>query len=229
MLRVWRVAAAALALGGCSVAATPDLPMASLAAAPAVLEVQCDQDGAPAEPECLARLGGLAERKGDVLTLRLENGETKSLTTDESTCDEGEITLCLRYELVAFLPASHAFVVKVQHAEWADYAFISRRSGQITSLKGRPRPSSSGRYLLVIADPIEEWRRNEIEILSTRSDPPKLEWRRKGPESERYEYLSWEGDDRVRLHRIRDQRQDHAELARTERSWKLNSAATAGL
>jgi hypothetical protein len=75
-------------------------------AAPATCGVDIENQKADAlEAACLREFGKLANRKGDLLTLQLENGASKAYQDDAKECDTDDAR-CTYYRLVAYHPES---------------------------------------------------------------------------------------------------------------------------
>src|SRR5215813_13248246 len=91
------------------------------------------QQGDPQETPCLRHLANVAERKGDLLTLKLDNGKTKIFESNPAACKaspEG----CVGYRLVGYIASDRQFVIQVTYHEFGFVNLVSRRTGEITRL-----------------------------------------------------------------------------------------------
>ena len=196
-----------------------------------------DQDLIQLERACLAQLRGLASRDGDVLKLTLENGQAKTFTDESRACQQHNAGKCLQYRLAAYYPVPKLFVIDWLAHESSRVLVVSRRTGASTRLDVRPHLSPSGKRL-VAAAAIEAWAvDNEIVVYSVQNGSLTLEWRYKAQEYEMWDYVSWDGDDRIKLevtlwtvdgggnHALVKQ---SAELERTSSGWVLNKNVPSG-
>jgi hypothetical protein len=142
---------ALLLLAGCFgiPAATDPPPSVVVAPANAVTVVACTESGADMlvrnanaperEAVCLKELGGRASRKGHVLSLKLDNGATK---TFRSHYKGGEDTEYEQYYLVGFYStyatAGAYLVVDLQY-EYTSYRLVNVHTGETTKVEGVPR------------------------------------------------------------------------------------------
>jgi hypothetical protein len=158
-----------------------------------------NQDLIELERACLAKLRGFASREGDVLRLTLENGKSKTFADETRACQQHDAEKCLRYRLAAYYPSPKLFVIDWLAYESSRALVVSRRTGATTTLDVRPHLSPSGKRL-VAAAAIEAWDvKNEIVIYSVQNGSLALEWSYKAQEYEMWDYVSWEGDDRIKL------------------------------
>jgi hypothetical protein len=186
---------------------------AALLAAPAFAEqreataqVSCgsdnpkeDQDSILLERKCLAQLRGLASRDGDVLRLTLENGKAKTFTDASRACQEHDASKCLQYRVVAYYAIPKLFVLKGLAYESSGALVVSRRTGASAKLYVLPHLSPNGKRL-VAAAAIEAWAiDHEIVIYSVQNGSLDLEWSYKAQEYEMWDFVSWDGDDRIKL------------------------------
>src|SRR5215471_7745042 len=72
---------------------------------------------APREATCLRELRKSASRKGDLLTLRLENGTSKTYRDNPKPCDIGDARNCVHYSLVGYHPRARVYSILVQYYE----------------------------------------------------------------------------------------------------------------
>jgi hypothetical protein len=158
-----------------------------------------NQDLLQLEGTCLAQLKGLASRDGDVLRLTLENGRAKTFTDESRACQEHDAEKCLQYRLAAYYPIPKLFVIDALAYESSRALVVSRRTGTSTILDVRPHLSPSGKRL-VAAAAIEAWDyENDIVIHSVQNGTLAREWSYKAQEYEMWKFVSWDGDDRIKL------------------------------
>jgi hypothetical protein len=158
-----------------------------------------NQDLIQLERTCLAQLRGSASRDGDVLRLTLENGKAKIFTDASRACQDHDTSKCLLYRLAAYYPIPKLFVIDWLAYESSRVLVVSRRTGATTTLDVRPHLSPSGKRL-VAAAAIEAWDvDHEIVIYSVQNGSLALEWSYKAQEYEMWKFVSWEGDDRIKL------------------------------
>jgi hypothetical protein len=131
--------------------------------------VSCSQ-----ETDCLAQLGGIAQRQGDTLRLKLANGATKTLTGNHQACDNDDGENCLRYNLRAYLPAQHVFVVAWNGYEEHGSFVISTKTGRSVELDfSLPQFSPSGRWFASVNVNTIDESQYAVAIWSTAPDVPK--------------------------------------------------------
>jgi hypothetical protein len=177
--------AGALVLGGAALAQTRDAQ-----------PIQCTK----AEDECLRALGNLAERRGEILTLRFRNGTNKSYTSVTKACDEHDAEKCLIFYVVGYRPAEQLVVVGWQTYENGGSMVVNTRTGATAELATFPEFSPNGRWFASIAaaDGDQDY---FVRIWETPLDGPKLVFDYIAPEG-RYEYwtfIGWESNRRINL------------------------------
>jgi hypothetical protein len=226
-MRVVPVVLAAVLLGGTAHAQQQE---------PAA-EVHCESDQTKSnqdlirlERECLAQLNGMASRAGDNLRLTLADGRAKTFTDERQACERHKADKCMLHRLAAYYPTQKLFVIERAAYESSNVVVVSRRTGSITRMDVRPHLAPSGKRM-VAAAAIEAWDvEKEIAIYSV-TDSPKLEWSYKAPDYEMWEFVSRDGDERVRLSvtlwtvdrsGARVLATQPAEVRRTILGWQLN-------
>lgn len=159
--------------------------------------VYCDR-----EKDCLVKLDGLARREGHLLRLKFENGTSKTFRENRQACDDHDAEECIRYDLRAYLPAQHVFVVAVSGYEEDGSLVISTRTGRSVELEGLPQFSPSGRWFASVNENQIDESQYAVAIWSTAPDMPKQELRysaRQDSSSEYWQFLGWNDDDRIKL------------------------------
>jgi hypothetical protein len=186
------------------------------------------------EADCLAGLEGLAWRSGDALTVRLENRRSKLFQGDQQACTDHDADRCLTYELSAFLPTAHAYIVEWSTYEDSGAVVVSAKTGQSAGLASLPVFSPNGRTFVSVDNDELNGREYDVAIWSVSRDVLKEEFRYLAAASNPYEYwefLGWDGNDRIRLKvtvnlgtgavLVRE-----TDAVRTGRGWKLNRPKT---
>jgi hypothetical protein len=191
-------------------------PQQQAVAASSEHAVSCDK-----EAKCLEQLHGLASRNGDVLSLRLENGDTKTYEDDSAACNHAGES-CSQTWLIGYLPSHQLFVLCNQGLQVRHCSLISRRDGDAATLEAQPHFSPDGnRFVVVAADDSNGI--NDVIIFNSGSFPPLREWIHvpKQPTTT-YAFLRWDGNNQVRL-RESIGKGDHTDIAlsHTVDGWKL--------
>ncbi|HKA78957.1 MAG TPA: hypothetical protein VKD43_02950 [Xanthobacteraceae bacterium] len=200
-------------------------------------EVHCVRDErrseepAQAERRCLERLTALASRDGDVLRLALDDGSFKTFMDERTACEQHEAEKCLMHRLATYYPIQRLFVVERQAYESFDVIVVSGRTGGVTRMDAHPHLSPGGTRL-VAAAAIEAWEvEQHIAIYYVQKDGLKAEWSYKAKVYELWEFVSWNGDERIELNvTLRTVNRGGAEELATQRAglrrtivgWELN-------
>jgi len=108
-------------------------------AAPATCGVNIENQKADAlEATCLRKFGKLASREGDLLTLRLENGGSKTYRDDAKACDSDDAQKCAYYRFAAYHPKAQVYSIWIQYYEGSGFELLSARTGNVLRLSGTP-------------------------------------------------------------------------------------------
>jgi len=174
--------------------------------AAATAEVHCEpdtarssQDMAQLERNCLMLLEGLASRAGDLLHLTLADGAIKTFVDDREACEQGDADKCVRYRLAAYYPGPQLFVIQVAAYESYKVMVVNRRGAAMTIMDAYPHMAPGGKRLVSVAAS-EAWELdNDIAIYFVAADGLTREWAYKAQEYEMWEFIGWDGDDRIRL------------------------------
>jgi hypothetical protein len=149
------------------------------------------------EAACLAALRKTANRKGRLLTLRLENGAAKTYESAEDTC-EGHP--CARYWLVGYEPTKRLYVIAVGYWEGSGSQLVSGRTGKVLSLPAVPHFSPNASSFIAIDNDVGYGGPEDIVIGSTATDPPSMVWeQRMGVVPLEWQFRRWIGNDRISL------------------------------
>lgn len=182
-----------------------------------------------AEEKCLARLGGTVTRIGNVLEIKLKNGDSKTFLSNFEACEEGDAAHCIQYWLSAYLPKQRAVVLKIHAWESRAVALVNVDSGNETDLEDEPHLSPSGDRFAVVKGSESEHVEKDVAIFAATSDPPVLEFAYSRPERTYalYSFVRWEGETRLKLKiytRVngkRDPENFDTEAVRTRTGWQL--------
>jgi hypothetical protein len=200
-------------------------------------EVHCEadhsksgQDYAELERQCLAQLDGLASREGDSLRLTLGDGNIQTWTNQREACEQHDAAKCLVYQLTTYCPLQRLFVIERSAYESFDVLVISRKSGTTTKLDAHPHVAPGGKRLVATAA-IEAWKvENEIALYSIQEGGLRSEWKYKAKDYEMWEFVAWDGSERIRLkvtlravdrHGVGSLVTQPAELRRSIFGWQL--------
>jgi hypothetical protein len=234
-----------LLLAGCFgiPAATDPLPSPSVAPAPAsavtvstvtpsaVTVVACTESGAdPKDPKareavCLKELGKRASRKGNILSLKIDNGTVKTFRTDTKGC-EGDGDKCEEYRLVGFYSAVGFYLVRAVGDDGYGFTLVNIRTGETREAGGLPRMSPDNSIFFSKNCEIDCW----IHIDSMASSGPPV-WQMmmgESPDGDNWEFVRWIDNDQVALHNAGQNQHCwpgncEAILKRTGDSWKLET------
>jgi len=224
MMTLNRVGTISLISAMLALVCATDFARAQNAAAP----VSAAHKACEGERDCLQKFSQIAKRGGNVLTLRLSNGKTKTLTDQREACEQHDGDRCMRYELIAYYPAQRAFVVAQDFYEGGRTILVSSRTGHETELIDEPHYSPSGKWIATVAG-CDAYCDNGIDIWSA-TDPPKLglRYRPKKDAYEHYEFVAWNGDDRLQMRaamRVGTELRESLsiEAIRTPDGWRLTS------
>ena len=186
------LAAVALALLGAPKLAHPEL------AATAGACVGSDAGSAsPEEREvsCLRELAARASRAGNVLTLRLDDGSTRSFRSNPEACKNDVVDKCVTYRLVGFHPAAQRYLLHVAGYESVECRLVSARTGRATTLLDIPHFAPDGSTFFVTG--IDNAYHNWISIGSVASDPPAESWKSGSSNFEHWTFVRWISNDEV--------------------------------
>jgi hypothetical protein len=193
-----------------------------------------------AEPRALADARGLAERKGDVLTIHPTATPAFRFTDHTAACEAHDVKACDSYALMASNSAAHALVVQQFLYEGSAFFLIDTVTGRQTQLFGMPAFSPDGRRFLVAPFDLEhDTGPNHLEIWRRDGDGAVLEWAHTFqqahdedpdlPEAYQTQLISWQGR-RLRLQfSTIDGRTWRGTLTDTPAGWRLEAKSPPGL
>jgi len=170
-------------------------------AAPATCSVGIDGEKADVvEAACLREFGKLASRKGDLLTLRLENGESKAYRDDAKACDTDDAR-CTYYRLVAYHPKAQVYSIGIQYYEGSGFELLSARTGKVLLVSGTPYFSPDGSRFVVIDNDYGHGGPHDLSIGSAANGSLSLEWEHlsEGGELREWRLERWIDNDHIAL------------------------------
>jgi hypothetical protein len=173
---------------------------------------------------CLRELGDRVSRKGNVLSLKLDDGRTKVFKSNPKACENDDASHCERYYLVGFHPPSGRYLVYATFYENSDCAMVSARTGKVTSFRDVPHFAPDGQTFFVTG--VDGAYDNWIGVGSMASDPPALQWEQVAEQYVFWNFVRWVGNDRIELstHKEDESCSDgncDAVLTRTRAGWAL--------
>jgi hypothetical protein len=168
---------------------------------PAASCIGVDYDG-HADPKvresaCLSELRNLATRKGALLTLKLENGATKTFLSNPTACQNDDASRCADYRLIGYHGAAHLYLIRGQAYQEHDCALVRARDGKVTTLANAPHFAPDGSTFVLVNDNATSIRSFDLAIGSVTADGPALVWQRPPNDSEAFEFQRWIDNDRI--------------------------------
>ncbi|WP_456618884.1 MULTISPECIES: hypothetical protein [unclassified Bradyrhizobium] len=152
------------------------------------------------EAVCLRDLGKLASRKGDVLSLQLENGTSKVYRTDIKACEIDDAQHCIQYWLVGYHPVAHVYSIAIRYYEGSGVELVSARTGKTLRLSGVPFFSDDGSRFVVIDNDYAHGGEYDLAVGSTLGDVLVLQWQRESQDGlVEWRHQRWIDNDHVAL------------------------------
>ena len=134
------------------------------------------------------------------MSLRLENGETKTYRNDPKACANDDATNCVYYGLGGYHPAAHIYLILIQYYEGSGSELVSARTGKTLSFSGVPHFSPDGSNFIVIDNDLAYGGSFDIAVGSTVTDPPSLVWQQSAKNGPVQWHLKrWIDNDRIAL------------------------------
>lgn len=182
------------------------------------------------EADCLSKLKGLAQRSGDALTLKLENGQSTTIRENRRACGTEDDDKCLVQTLRAYLPAAKVFVVHWTETEDEGAAVINAKTGQSLGLGSLPEFSPDGRTFVSVDADEMNGREYDVAIWSVADGAPKEVLRYQATSDtdsfESWAFVGWDGDNRIKLKvslvGTGEMQVRETDAVRTGRGWVLN-------
>jgi hypothetical protein len=135
---------------------------------------------------------GRAWREKDTLVLTTDIGRRIRLT-DQADCKKPSVTDCASYEMVAWLPSHHVFVVLESYYEYYDYLLVDTHTGSRQVIDDLPRYSPDGAHLATFRN--DEMNGGGIDVWSVRSDSLVHEWH----VDDFAKFVRWQGGDVIEI------------------------------
>jgi len=188
--------------------------------------IVCELKDNVEDAACRNKLKGLFTRKGDTLTVKLDDGKSKIYVGNLAACDTKNVdpSKCVVFGLLSYFPQTRSYLIEKAFYECGDYLFVSRHTGSETVMNAIPVLSPNAKFLLSIDQSDACDRKYDIAIWSIQTDPPKLEFNYQAKQYENWDVTAWENDTRISMKaRINGKASydQEAELVRTESGWAL--------
>jgi len=147
------------------------------------------------EPAILAAASNLAQRHGSTLTLALSNGGNVDLRDDSSGCPGPTVVQlvnerCYGYNLMAYLPSEHFFIVRLSEYEGDEILLLDDRTGRKTIVAAAPYFSPDHARLLVLDNNEANGHAGLAQIWSRNNDGAEIEWQHQF-DSEPCDLVGW--------------------------------------
>jgi hypothetical protein len=194
--------AAALVVGAASAAATPY----SFSDHPSQ-DGRCIGDNGVgdidrSENACLAQIGGIAQRIGPGLQLKLGTGYTKIYLNEDAKCQSDTADGCVKYQLTGYFPEHNIILIEVDYWEGVSYLLVWADTGDSTAIVAPPHYSPDKRWLASVASGEgPSGPPNGMDIVPSKRTPSLKEWHYRIPDDGKwlYEFAGWDGNTRVKL------------------------------
>jgi hypothetical protein len=193
----------------------------------------CSESGADAkEPKareavCLQELGSQASRKGNVLSLKLNDGLTKTFRSNLAACKRDKVEKCAEYYLTGFYPTyatAGAYLVYGQGYEGHDFRLVNVRTGGMKKVEGVPRlaPDNSTFFVKGCYDSCSI-------TVETMTSATNIAWEKDLGDPADWDFVRWIDNDQVALRITKETERCprsncEAILKRVSGSWKIESA-----
>ena len=146
---------------------------------------------------CLGELGDRVSRKGNVLSLKLDDGRTRAFRSDPKACQNDDASHCENYYLVGFHPSSGRYLVYGTYYESSDCKMVSVRTGRATSFLDVPHFAPDGQTFFVTG--VDGTYDNWLGVGSMTTDPPALQWRNQADPNVYWKFVRWVDNDQIEL------------------------------
>lgn len=159
-----------------------------------------NQKASAREADCLRKLGPLVSRKGEQLTLRIENGTSKVYRDNSKACASDDAKNCVMHSLVGYHPAARVYSILIGYYEGGTTELVSGRTGTTLTVGGEPHFSADGSRFLVIDNDLAYGGPYNLAVGSTTNGSLQLEWQR-ADEGDPLEWhlQRWIDDDHIAL------------------------------
>jgi hypothetical protein len=160
-----------------------------------------DQKADALEAACLREFGRLANRSGDLLTLRLESGASKVYRDDPKACEDDDAKNCISHRLAAYHAEAHVYSIVIHYYEGSSVELLSAHTGNVLRLSGTPYFSTDGSRFIVIDNDLAYGGPHDLSVGSTVNGLLSLEWQHVNEDSEPREWRleRWIDNDHIAL------------------------------
>jgi hypothetical protein len=189
------------------------------AQAPTACEAK-DRDTDATCPE----LKGLFTRKGDTLTINLDDAKSKKYVGNSAACQADNVEKCVVFRLKRYFPQTRSYLIDKGYYEGADYLLVSRRTGSETVVSDILALSPNAKFLVAIDQNDAGERAFDIALWSMSSDPPRQEFKYKAEQYENWEVIAWKDDTHISMKAWINGKTSYdqeAELVRNDKGWTL--------
>ncbi|MGP0094328.1 MAG: hypothetical protein ACLPKB_30945 [Xanthobacteraceae bacterium] len=149
------------------------------------------------ESACLSELRNSVTRKGALLTLKLENGATKTFLSNPTACQNDDASHCADYRVIGYHAAARLYLIRGQGYQEHECALVRARDGKVTTLANVPHFAPDGATFILVNDNATTIRPFDLAIGSITADGPALVWQRPPNDSEAFEFQRWIDNDRI--------------------------------
>jgi hypothetical protein len=155
-------------------------------------------NGEQQEALCLRSLGQSVTRKGDVLSLKLDDGTFKTYRST-ATCNDDDADHCVKYWIAGYDEKTRLYILLIGDYDGFDCMLVSARDGTETQMHnnigGMPHFAPDGSTFIVIFE-------DSFAIGSLAANPPSLtrmEWTTDANDGDFWEFQAWLDNDHVAL------------------------------
>lgn len=150
------------------------------------------------EKSCIPKTGTLAARRGGELRLTLGNGAVKLYKDNQKACEKGPYDSCKTYMLYDYFPESRLLLVHVTYYESDQWLLVRQQDGKEENIVAAPRYSPGKKWLASVfwTDGPSDGN-NGIDIVPANGDSTETAFHYRSEGYELWEYVRWEGDDRL--------------------------------
>jgi hypothetical protein len=154
------------------------------------------------EKACLEQIDKMAQRVGPGLQLKFRNGLTRVYVNEDAKCQSNEAKGCVKYQLTGYFPNHDLLLIEVDYWEGTSWLLVHADTGNVSKIVSPPHCWPSERWLVSVASSIgPSGPPDGIDFIPVASDASLKEWHYRVPDDDQwlYEFVGWDGDDRVKL------------------------------
>jgi hypothetical protein len=188
------------------------------------------------EKACIAQTNSSAARRGRELRLKISSGASKVYKDVQSkaACEKGPYDSCKTYILYDYFPENRSFLVNVGYYESDQWLLVSQEDGKEVQIVAPPGYSPNRKWLASVywTEGTDDGN-NGIDIVPADLNPNEPAFHYRPENYELWEFVGWDGDDRLLLkvtwHEGNDPTRElvtlPAEVVRLNGKWQLNNWA----